>query len=329
MKKNIILIDANVYLRFYDSSASKLKSLLKTLVELKENIFITEQICSEVQRNKLTAAMNSFSANYKSLGIQKTSLPEHLDNNVDERLKQWNDSRNNIIKEEGKLKKEYSQIVSRTLESIMESTDNVSIELATIFSSAQSASKDEFTAARLRKELGNPPGKSDDPLGDQLTWEQFLTKYSTQEVWLITTDHDYLTEYSGKSYLNSYLFNELKIKSGNGSPKIHIFKSLADGINDYITKLGEKVETLPSNDELDVIRSEEEEIIRSSVESSNIKSIGYDSKKLMLHVEFNNGSIYQYNDVPKEIYDKMLSSSSVGMYLYKNIKNSFSYLKIR
>jgi hypothetical protein len=329
MKKNIILIDANVYLRFYDSSGSKFRALLKTLVELKENIFITEQICSEVQRNKLSAAMNSFSANYKSLGIRKTSLPEHLDNNVDERLKQWNDSRNNIIKEEEILKKEYSQIVSKTLESIMESKDNVSKELATIFSLAQSASKDEFASARLRKELGNPPGKSDDPLGDQLTWEQLLTKYSDQEIWLITTDHDYLTEYSGKSYLNPYLFNELKIKSDSGPPKIHIFKSLTDGINDYIAKLGEKVDALPSNDELDVIRSEEEEIIRSTVVSSNITSIGYDNETSTLHVEFNGGSIYQYNDVPQNIYDKMLSSGSVGMYLIKNIKNAFSYSKIR
>jgi len=193
VKNNIIFIDANVYLRFYDSSSNKFRSLLQTLVELKENIFITEQIYSEVQRNKLSVALKSFSANYKSLGIMKTSLPEHLDNNVDKRLKQWNDSRNNILIEERKLKKEYSEIVSSTLQSIMVSEDHVSKVLFNIFTSAKSASPDEIVAARLRKELGNPPGKSNDPLGDQLTWEQFLTKYSNQEIWLITADRDYLT----------------------------------------------------------------------------------------------------------------------------------------
>ena len=329
MKKNIIFIDANIYLRFYDSSGNKFRSLLQTLVELKENIFITEQICSEVQRNKLSVAMNSFSANYKSLGIQKTSLPEHLDNNADERLKQWNDNRKNIIQEEEKLKKEYSQIVSSTLQSIMASEDNVSKVLSTIFTSAQSASTDEIVAARLRKELGNPPGKPDDPLGDQLTWEQFLTKYSTQEIWLITADRDYLTEYSGSSYLNPYLYNELKIKSDNTSPKIHFFKSLTEGINDYSVKLGTKINTLPSNDELDVIRSEEAKITRNIVASSNINSIGYDEKTLTLDVEFCNGAIYQYHDVPQEIYENMLSSASIGKYLVQNIKNIFGYSKVK
>src|SRR6187551_608998 len=108
---------------------------------------------------------------------------------------QWNDSRKNIIKEENKLKREYSEIVSNTLESIMKSEDNASRALSIIFASALSASSNEIAAARLRKEFGHPPGKANDPLGDQLTWEQFLTKYSAQEIWFITNDGDYLTKY--------------------------------------------------------------------------------------------------------------------------------------
>lgn len=326
MKKKLILIDANIYLRFYDSSGTQFRSLLKTLVELKESIFITEQICSEVHRNKLSVAKDSFSANYKSLGIRKTSLPEHLDNNTDEKLKQWNDSRKNIIQEEEKLKKEYSRIVSSTLQSIMTSEDNVSKELSTIFTFAKSASQDEIEAARLRKELGNPPGKSNDPLGDQLTWEQLLTKYSTQEIWLITDDRDYLTEYSGNSYLNPFLYNELKIKSDNISPKIHLFTSLPDGLKDY--SLSTTVDTLPSNDELDVIRNEEEIITRNIVASSNVISIGYDEEASVLDVEYSSGGVYQYFNVPKHIYESLISSGSIGAYLHRNIKNKFSYSRI-
>lgn len=325
VKKNIIFIDANIYLRFYDTSGNKFKSLLQTLVELKENIFITEQICNEVQRNKLSVAINSFLANYKSLGIQKTSLPEHLDNNADEKLKQWNDSRQNIIQGERKLKKEYSQIVSSTLQSIMVSEDNVSKVLSTIFTSAQSPSTEEIVAARLRKELGNPPGKTDDSLGDQLTWEQFLTQYSTQEIWFITADRDYLTEYSGNYFLNPYLYNELKIKSDNASPKVHFFKSLTEGINDYSVRLGTKIDTLPSNDELEAIRSEEAKI-RNKVASSNINSIGYDKETSTLDVEFSNGAIYQYYAVPQKVYDNLLSSASIGKCFVQNIKNVFGYL---
>jgi hypothetical protein len=325
VKKKLILIDANIYLRFYDSSSIEFKKLLKTLVELKENIFITEQIYSEVQRNKLSVAKGSFSANYKSLGITTTTLPEHLDNNADEKLRQWNDSRKSIIQEENKLKNEYSKIVSSTLQSIMVSEDNVSKELSTIFTSAKSASQDEIVAARLRKELGNPPGKPNDPLGDQLTWEQLLTKYSAQEIWLITDDRDFLTEYNGNYYLNPYLYNELQIKSDNGSPKVHLFTKLADGLKDYGRST--KIDTLPSNDEFDVIRNEEEIITRNIVDSSNVISIGYDEKTSVLIVEFISG-VYQYYDVPKDIHESLISSGSIGAYLHRNIKNKFSYSRI-
>lgn len=328
VKKNIIFIDANIYLRFYDTSGNKLRSLLQTLIELKENIFITEQICNEVHRNKLSVAMKSFSNNYKTLGIQQTSLPEHLDNNADERLKQWADSRKNIIQEEEKLKKEYSQIVSSTLQSIMESEDNVSKMLATIFTSAKSATTGEIVAARLRKELGNPPGKSNDPLGDQLTWEQFLTKYSNQEIWLITADRDYLTKHSGNSYLNSYLYNELKIKSKDTSPKIHCFISLAEGINNYSAKVGVKITSLPTSEEFDEIISEEEKITRSIVSSSNINSIGYDKETSTLEVEFNNGSAYKYFDVPVSLFEGLRDADSVGGFLAANIKGSYRFSKV-
>ncbi|MFT4907567.1 MAG: hypothetical protein ACI978_001650 [Oleispira sp.] len=181
VSEKIIFIDANIYLRFYDSSGNKFRGLLKTLVELKDQIFITEQIYNEIQRNKLSVSLKSFFNNSKLIGvIKKTTLPEHLDSGVDEKLKAWNEDRAEIIKDEERLKKEYSEIVSDTLHSIMASEDNVSNELSKIFTSVHSASSEEIITARLRKELGNPPGKSSDPLGDQLIWEQFLTRYSTQ-----------------------------------------------------------------------------------------------------------------------------------------------------
>lgn len=328
MNNSIIFIDANVYLRFYDSASNRFKSLLQTLIELKGSIFITEQICREVDRNKLSTAEKSFSANSKTLGIKKTTLPEHLDIDADEKLKKWNNSRNNIIQEEEKLKKEYSLIVGSTLESIMKSEDNVSKTLSIIFATSLSASLDEISAGRLRKELGNPPGKSGDPLGDQLTWEQLLTIYKNQEIWLITNDSDYLTEYGGSCYLNPYLYKELKVKSNNYPPKINVFNGLAEGIADYNANLDEKLVTLPSDVEMEEIIIEEEKIIRNILASSNIQSIGYDEKKSILEVEFRGGSVYQYFDVPIEIYEGMLASSSAGFYFAKKIKGFFPFSKI-
>lgn len=54
-----ILIDANLYLRFYDARQAEYKKLLRTLVEIQDSIFITQQIVSEVQRNKLAVFQKS------------------------------------------------------------------------------------------------------------------------------------------------------------------------------------------------------------------------------------------------------------------------------
>jgi len=67
---------------------------------------------------------------------------------------------------------------------------------------------------------------------------------------------------------------------------------------------------------------------RTHVESSNIESIGYDSESQTLEIEFLNGSLYQYFDVPQHIYDEMMSADSQGKYLAANIKGHYRYSKV-
>ena len=50
---------------------------------------------------------------------------------------------------------------------------------------------------------------------------------------------------------------------------------------------------------------------RQSVSSSNLRSIGYDHSSSTLEVEFNNGSIYQYFDVPENVYCLLYTSRCV------------------
>jgi len=69
-------------------------------------------------------------------------------------------------------------------------------------------------------------------------------------------------------------------------------------------------------------------MIRETVSSSNIVSIGYDSPSQILEVEFMNGSIYQYYNVPQSIYDAFLSASSKGQFLAYQIKNAFPFSRV-
>ncbi|MBS5796434.1 MAG: KTSC domain-containing protein [Dysgonomonas mossii] len=67
---------------------------------------------------------------------------------------------------------------------------------------------------------------------------------------------------------------------------------------------------------------------RQAVTSSNIASIGYDASSQTLEVEFLNGSVYQYFDVPQHIYNGIMSADSHGQYLAQNIKGVYRYSKI-
>jgi hypothetical protein len=67
---------------------------------------------------------------------------------------------------------------------------------------------------------------------------------------------------------------------------------------------------------------------RQSVSSSNIASIGYDEDSQTLEVEFLNGGVYQYFDVPKNVYDGMMSASSHGQFLAQNIKGNYRFSKV-
>lgn len=67
---------------------------------------------------------------------------------------------------------------------------------------------------------------------------------------------------------------------------------------------------------------------REYVESSNIRSIGYDNSTATLEVEFNNGAIWQYYDVLESSYYEMKSASSVGKYFNANIKGQHQESKV-
>lgn len=316
-----LFIDANIYLRFYDERNREFKKLLKSLLELKDYVFITCQIANEVRRNKLRIAAASFKANFKDLGVQKTTLPEHLDNAGKCKIKEWNEKRNKLIDDERILKRNHTKIVRGIVESIMLSADNVSLNLEQLFSSSVMATEGEIDAARKRKELGNPPGKHGDPLGDEISWEQLLNAYDgSEKIWLISKDHDFFVEYDKKPYLDAFLYNELKLRS-KGKPSIFCFESLAGSLAHFNKISGHKIKQLPSPGLLDTIKMEEAATLQwFPVESSNIALIRYDPVTSTLKIAFHSGGIHQYFNVPQSIYEEFLSAPSKSHFFQQFIK---------
>ena len=65
-----------------------------------------------------------------------------------------------------------------------------------------------------------------------------------------------------------------------------------------------------------------------SVASSNIASVGYDSATETLEVEFLNGSVYQYYNVPENMYNQLMKEDSKGRFLHCYIKNAYPYSRV-
>lgn len=65
----------------------------------------------------------------------------------------------------------------------------------------------------------------------------------------------------------------------------------------------------------------------STPQSSNIAGFSYDEATQVLTVEFNNGSRYDYYDVPDHIFEGMKSADSKGKYLNAEIKSLYRYAR--
>ena len=64
------------------------------------------------------------------------------------------------------------------------------------------------------------------------------------------------------------------------------------------------------------------------VTSSNINAIGYDEKRQLLDVQFNNGRLYRYENVHKHDYENLMKASSIGGYHRQNIMFDHEYYEI-
>ena len=67
---------------------------------------------------------------------------------------------------------------------------------------------------------------------------------------------------------------------------------------------------------------------RLPVDSSAVRSIGYDPKSLVLEIEYANGSVYDYYGVPSETYQEFCEADSMGAFINFRIKPSFEYREV-
>ena len=69
-------------------------------------------------------------------------------------------------------------------------------------------------------------------------------------------------------------------------------------------------------------------MLKHSVGSTNLMSIGYDRETETLEVEFLNGRIYQYYGVPNNLHNQLMQAPSKGQFFNSYVRNSYPFSRV-
>ena len=218
MEHRPILIDANMYLRLYVGDANSLK-ILEKLKEIKGLIFVSEQLAVEVRRNAVKVTVDHL-AGFKNESLRvKAPFNASQEVAVKDALAAFDAAAGNAIFQ-------VNDYVEKHVEDVMQGKDKVSLALEELLQNPALPSEQHLSKARCRRERGNPPGKKGDPLGDQLTWEQFTDQLvaaaDLHHVIVVSADSDFAMKFGDKRVLHRPLLEELKANGGAGAT-IHVF----------------------------------------------------------------------------------------------------------
>src|SRR4051794_39058015 len=70
------------------------------------------------------------------------------------------------------------------------------------------------------------------------------------------------------------------------------------------------------------------EVVRIPVRSSSIKSVGFDSATCVMEVEFQDGEIYHYCEVPNALYEALIASTSIGLKFNESVRNEYVCVRV-
>ncbi|GJL49771.1 MAG: hypothetical protein NPIRA01_09980 [Nitrospirales bacterium] len=229
-----LFIDTNVFLSFYHLTSDDLEELrkLSVLIEKDEiTLYLPKQVVDEFRRNREGKIADAI----KRLNDQKLNL------NFPQLCKDYSE-----FSKLRDLQKDYEIQHSILLKSI-----NADVESNTL--KADKIIKDLFTKAlsiettralvakaRLRMEIGNPPGKNGS-LGDAINWESLmLTVPDSEDLYLVADDRDYFSSLD-KNRPKEFLVLEWNREK---SSKISFYRKLAPFFKEHYPeiKLASEVE---------------------------------------------------------------------------------------
>src|SRR5271166_369113 len=254
----LLFIDANKYLDHLDLYRTKTGKLnLAALSQQADHIFVTQKVVDEVKRNKIKETAAFLTKHWELAKAQTYDVPDHLFGASEGQSKDIRRQMNEIQQKIEQVNNEPRSLAMEIMTKISQSTDEVSTALAPIFANAACHSDEQLQKAKERKERGDPPGKQTDPIGDQVSWEQILGQFvGKTRLWIITRDSDYGSKYGGTGFFNQFLYEELAKVSR--SAEVFLFENVLEGIKHFARITGVKADKVPSPEEIEEIKKEEE-----------------------------------------------------------------------
>lgn len=201
---NSLYLDTNVYLSFYHLSNDDLEELNKLSVLTKSgslSLYLPEQTKNEFYRNrdtKIADAIKRFKENkFDNVFPQIVKDYDQEYKLMKQAVKEYEKNKQNILE---KIK---GDIVDKKLKAdlVIEELFNNATEIP--------LSQSIIDNAKIRYDLGNPPGKSKS-YGDAINWESLLSVVEDfDDFYFISDDKDYYSEYDINLF-NSFLLMEWK-----------------------------------------------------------------------------------------------------------------------
>jgi hypothetical protein len=233
LENNTVFIDANIYLNCYERRYKDYRKLLENVASIKKSVLFTMAVSDEVKRNRAGAYVKQNKVPiFVPEDPKDISEPNqhHLATEEDDSLKEIKNGRKDLKSAHEELVKKVKDFHLKNIKSIVDGRDDVSRAISHLKVTEPTA--EQMDRARHRKEVGNPPGKPDDPLGDQISWEQLIDKVTNKSsIWLVSNDGDYLVRAENEVFLNPYLMDELSKRYSD--IKIFCFDNLADFFQEF------------------------------------------------------------------------------------------------
>lgn len=297
-----LYIDTNIFLTFYHLTNDDLDELKKLaiLIEDKQiNLLLPEQTRNEFLRNRDKTINEAIS----SLKEQKlTSRYPQIAKGYEEYVLLQESFRN--------FEKHKNKIIAKIENDSREFKLNADTITTRIF---KSSTKIETTSelinlAKIRYDLGNPPGKGKS-YGDALNWEALMFAVeSGEDLCIVSDDNDYISLLNRKE-LNLFLKDEWDKKKNS---KIHFYKTISEFFKD-------KFPTITLSDEL-----EKELIIKNLSEASTFISAKSRLAKLLDYKEFTNKQLNDIIEIAVTNTQLFWISTDIGVYdvLYKILEGN-------